>query len=196
MGREAVTLAAVGDLRGEVRALLESQDLILRGALRRTFARADIRDPVVDNGALSFVCGNETVRLELGEAMAEAWRQILLRPAPSLREKLGLGPGRRALVTGDCDDPALVEALSGMTTAQRDEAAMVIARIAGAADLDRALGLAEQAGRPLWTIYAKGKGASFGDGAVRERMRAAGWRDTKSCAVSAALTATRYHPPA
>ena len=37
MGREAVTHAEVGSERGEVRALLEGGELILRGAIRRHF---------------------------------------------------------------------------------------------------------------------------------------------------------------
>lgn len=33
----------------------------------------------------------------------------------------------------------------------------------------------------------------FGEAAVREALRAAGGRDTKACAVSERLTATRFH---
>jgi hypothetical protein len=40
MGREALTHAEVGGECGEVRALLESGELILRGAIRRHFPRS------------------------------------------------------------------------------------------------------------------------------------------------------------
>ena len=46
---------------------------------------------------------------------------------------------------------------------------------------------------PLWTVYPKGKAGQFGDTAIRTALRDAGWRDTKSCAVSERLTATRYN---
>lgn len=45
----------------------------------------------------------------------------------------------------------------------------------------------------LWTIYPKGRGVAFGEREIRTALRAAGFRDTKSCAVSGLLTATRYN---
>ncbi|WP_294330103.1 hypothetical protein [uncultured Sphingomonas sp.] len=47
---------------------------------------------------------------------------------------------------------------------------------------------------PIWAVYPKGKAAAFGDGAIRTASRSAGYRDSKSCSVSALRTATRYHP--
>jgi hypothetical protein len=47
---------------------------------------------------------------------------------------------------------------------------------------------------PIWAIYPKGRNVPFGDSAIRETLRAHGFRDTKACAVSARLTATRYNP--
>ena len=45
----------------------------------------------------------------------------------------------------------------------------------------------------LWTIYPKGRGVAFGEREIRTVLRAAGFRDTKSCAVSGLLTTTRYN---
>ena len=72
---------------------------------------------------------------------------------------------------------------------------MLIARIDDADDLAKAL--AEHGAMPqlpLWAIYPKGKQAAFGDAPIRDALRSAGFRDTKSCAVSDRLTATRYNP--
>ena len=50
-------------------------------------------------------------------------------------------------------------------------------------------------GLRVWCVYRKGKAAPVGDGAIRTAFRDAGWMDIKSCAVSAAWTATLYRPP-
>lgn len=194
MGREALARVAIGAEQGEVKALLEGQELILRGAVRRRFARDAVHDVAATDGVLTFACAGEEVRLVLGPGIAEAWQRALLAPPPSLRAKLGLESGATAVVLGCCDDPALAAALAGVTTAQADVADLVVARIDSPAELGQARAVA--AGRPLWVVYPKGKAAPFGDAAVRAAMRVAGWRDTKACAVSAVLTATRYHPPA
>lgn len=193
MGREALVVATVDGERGEAKALLEAHELILRGGVQRRFPRADIAELHVADGVLLFCCQGSPVRLELGAGPAEAWLRALLTPPPSLRDKLGLGNGARALVVGPCDDPALVAAVEGASTTVLAEAAMVIACVDDADDLARACDAG--GGRPLWAVYPKGRSAPFGDPQVRTLLRAAGWRDTKTCAVSARLSATRYHPP-
>ena len=45
---------------------------------------------------------------------------------------------------------------------------------------------------PIWMIYPKGKAAQPSDAEIRSHLRGMGLIDTKSCAVSAQLTATRY----
>lgn len=193
MGREALVMATVGGERGEVRALLEPQEVILRGALRRRFPRAAIDDLQVADGALLFRCQGSAVRLELGDVAASAWLRALHTPPPSLRDKLGLKEGVRGVIVGPCDDPELAAAIEGASTASPGEAAMVIARVDTAEDLVRARAISDRL--PLWAVYPKGASAAFGDTQVRTLLRAAGWRDTKTCAVSARLSATRYHPP-
>lgn len=191
MGREAVVHARVGAAAGEVKALLESHELILRGAIKRRYARAAIVDPAVHGEALQFTADGDVVVLDLGAKQAEAWRKALATPPPSLRAKLGLGDGAKALLVGLCNDADLAAALKNATTRDRGKAAMAIAVVTNAADLAAAQAAAD--GLPLWAVYRKGKGVAFGDTAVRAALRAAGWRDTKTCAVSGALTATRYH---
>lgn len=191
MGREAQVHAEVGAEVAEVKALLESGELILRGALRRRFARAAITDARAEGEVLRFACDGETVRLHLGARAAVAWAKAVATPPPDLRHKLGLKPGVKALFLGVCDDAALTEALAEALTDDAAAAAMLIARIDGPADVAAAQALG--AHLPIWAVYRKGKTA-FGDAAIRSALRAVGCRDTKSCAVSDRLTATRYDP--
>lgn len=194
MGKEADIHAEVGDAAGEVRALLERDELILRGDIRRRFPRAALQDVTVADGVLSFTGAGQAVRLHLGNA-ATTWHTALTTPPPSLRAKLGLDRGGKALLLGDCFDAELAAALDGVVTANGMEAAMLVACITGPEDLAAAEAIQAQFPRlPIWAVYPKGRNVPFGDSAIRDTLRAHGFRDTKSCAVSTRLTATRYNP--
>lgn len=193
MGREASVRAEIGGETGEVRALLESTELILRGAIKRRYPKAELRDVSVEGETLRFTSGGETVRLHLGARVAQSWAKAIATPPPSLGAKLGLDKGR-AFVVGRFDDPVLAEALDGATVDDPANATLLIAPIDGPDDLARATAL--QGAHPhlaLWAIYSKGRDVAFGDSAIRTALRGAGFRDTKSCAVSERLTATRYN---
>ena len=194
MGREALVHAEVGRETGEVRALLESGELILRGAIRRRFPRPSIKSVTVKNDTLCFICSGESVRLHLGARAVEAWRKAIATPPPDLRAKLGLGKRARALLVGSFDDDVLANALKGVIVKDGLAAAMLIVCVRGSADLTAAQAIhAAHPGLFLWTIYPKGRGVAFGEREIRTVLRAAGFRDTKSCAVSSLLTATRYN---
>jgi hypothetical protein len=194
MGKEADIHAEVGDAAGEVRALLERDELILRGEIRRRFPRTALEDLRVADGVLSFTGAGQSVRLHLGDAAA-TWHTAIITPPPSLRAKLGLDRGAKALLHGACDDADLVAALDGVLTDDGAQAAMLVACITGREDLAAAEAVQAQHPRlPIWAVYPKGRNLPFGDSAIRETLRAHGFRDIKSCAVSARLTATRYNP--
>jgi hypothetical protein len=193
MGREAVVPIEVGRVSGEAHVLLESQELIVRGELRRRITKADMTSVKVDGDWLCFKHNGEQIKLGLGGKTAKAWADSIAKPPPSLRAKLGLDKGGRAFVAGTVDDTELAAALNGVTTSDAQSASMIIVRINSAADLKAAVAAHKHlAALPFWTIYPKGKGVSFGDTAIREALRALGYRDSKSCAVSETLTATRY----
>lgn len=194
MGRETTAYAEVGSEAGEVRALLESTELILRGEIRRRFAKSAMEEVLVEGDLLRFLVVGEPVALHLGAKVAQSWATAIAKPPPSLRAKLGLGEDTRALVLGEIADEALAEATRGLLVTDGAVAQMMIAIIDCPDDLAEAQRL--HAGfpmLPLWTIYPKGRGVAFGDTAIRTALREAGFRDTKSCAVSDILTATRYN---
>ena len=85
MGREARVRADVGSEAGEVKALLESQELILRGEIRRRFSKAAMTDVAADGDTLRFIFAGETVRLHLGSKVAQAWAKAIATMPPSLR---------------------------------------------------------------------------------------------------------------
>jgi hypothetical protein len=117
---------------------------------------------------------------------------------PSLAAKLGVSAATPAAVFGPvADDAELATALQGACTDDASAAAMLVALVLSADDLERAVARhADVAGAALWVVHAKGKAAVLGDTAIRQALRARGYADTKTTAVSDRLTATRYRRPA
>ena len=54
---------------------------------------------------------------------------------------------------------------------------------------------ARMACRQAWFVNVKGKAALLGDSAIRETLRARGYKDNKTTAVSERFSATRYGKP-
>ncbi|SIQ95569.1 hypothetical protein SAMN05880582_10534 [Rhizobium sp. RU20A] len=195
MGREALIHAEIGSEAGEVRALLESTEMILRGEIGRRYPKEAMTEVTVVGGVLHFRFADESVRLHLGGKMAQSWAAAIAKPPPSLRVKLGLDKGSLAMLIGEITDAALAEATAGSLVAHGAEAQMMIAVIDNPGTLAEARRIHGCFPTlPLWTVYPKGSGVSFGDTAIRALLREAGFRDTKSCAVSDQFTATRYNP--
>jgi hypothetical protein len=194
MGLEAECRARCGRTSGEVKALLESRELILRGTIKRTLPIAQIRQVVAAEGNLEFACGEEKYSLALGALESTRWARKLTTPAPTLARKLGVSPDTPAWLIGMPAEPALREALAGATTRRIAAAHLCVAIVSDPGALAGALKkfatLPEA--MPIWIIHGKGPRALLGEAAVRQLMRAAGYMDNKVSAVSEALSATRY----
>jgi len=194
MGRDAVSRCVLGDSDETVRALLESKELILRGAsIRRRWPLTAVCDVRVEDDRLRFVAEGVGVTLYLGGKEAAAWARKMATPPPTLAAKLSLSAASLAMVIGDTADEALVAALDGATTRDAALASQLIAIVLSEADLTAALALhASMECRHVWMVHRKGKGARLGDAAIRAAMRECGYVDTKVSAVSDSLSATRY----
>ena len=196
MGLEAMSQFVHQGRSTPVKALLESRELILRGAVRKTFRIADIVNPHAVDGQLLFESGGEAYSLALPEGEAGKWLKKLTARPPSLAEKLGLDAMHKAMVRGAADDAEVGTALHGATTDDRALAAIGVAialtppELAAATD-DLIHALPHAA---LWVIYPKGGASALPEAEVRNHMRSLGYIDTKSCAVSDTLTATRFNP--
>jgi len=203
MGREAQLRAEWRGESGPTKALLESRELILRGAVRARIPRESISSVEIRGAGLILRCGGETLMLDFGaadashgtggDAAARRWRTALLTPAPSLASKLGVDAEHPAYVVGALDDAELQRALAGATVADPAGAGSIVAVIEDDAGMSAAVELsAALPALPLWCVYPKGSAAAVTGAEVREELRARGYIDTKSSAVSDRLTATRY----
>jgi hypothetical protein len=196
MGREARCACRWGDARGQVTALLETTEVIVRGEVRARVARASLRDVTVRGGTLTFVAGGKTVELELGAKAAASWAAALSKPLPTLGRKLGITPETRLYVSREPNDEnlqaACAEAAStGASIAKADVAIVLAEDGAGVLSWLKST-RSKQRVPPVWIIYVKGRSSPFGETAVRDAMRAAGFMDTKVASVSEALTALRF----
>jgi hypothetical protein len=193
MGREAL---AITDWQGQtvkVKALLESQEIILRSPIRARIPRSEISGVTVDGDRLRLVVDGEPLTLTLGATEADRWAIVLLKPPPSLAEKLGISVDKRAYLMGSLDDETLRSALTDAMTDALADASVIVAVLAEQADLDAACTLAATVPHlALWCVYPKGRNSPVGDAVIRAHLRERGYVDSKSSAVSDRLTATRY----
>lgn len=193
MGREAAAVAHWNGEIAEVKALLESTEIILRGDIRAKISRATISSFSVDDDVLDVTSSGQVLRLDLGHAEATKWAAVLSKPLPTLAQKLGIDPSRKAFVMGHFDDAELSKALTDAQTSAREDASVLVAVIQTEADLTDAIRCAQETPvLPLWCVYGKGKFATVTDSAIRSTMRESGFVDNKTSGVSDRMTATRY----
>ena len=196
MGREARCTAQVGTQTADATALLESTTVVLRGELKRRWDIAALQNLRTEDGALRFEAGDEAVSLQLGEPEAGKWLKKLLTPPPTLAAKLGVSADNPALLIGPTVgtlDPALAEALAGGLTGNVKTARMLVAVLCKHDELQRMADFhADMICKTVWVVHPKGPGARPSDADVRLELRARGYVDNKTTAVSDALTATRY----
>ncbi|NCT83358.1 MAG: hypothetical protein GXC94_09465 [Comamonadaceae bacterium] len=196
MGREASCTARVGNENEEVTALLESTSIVLRGALKRKWEIATLRNLRLDGEALCFDAGEEAVALALGSQEGGKWLKKLQTPPPTLAAKLGVSAENPALLIGPTVgtlDPALAEALAQGLTGNVKAARMLVAVISKPGELERMADFhAQMLCKTVWVVHQKGPGAFPSDAEIRTELRGRGYVDNKACAVSDRLTATRY----
>ena len=194
MGREARCTASWGTRSGEVTALLESTELIVRGAFRARAPLSSLTAVQVIGDTLRFRAGDDDVALVLGAA-AQRWAAALAKPRPTLAARLGIAPHSRVIVEGRVDDEALAAALAQASAPRNDGNEMIVARVDDPGALlqvaTRHRALLER-GVPIWVVYTKGRAAPLGESAVRTILRERGLMDLKVASVSAELTALKF----
>jgi hypothetical protein len=195
MGSEALCTCLWNGKKHQVKALLESPELILRGELRHKIPFAQITSLKVEGDSLSFRFEENSVRLHLGNAMAAKWAEAMLKPPPTLAKKLGILSETTVHMIGRVDDGSLENALAEAKSISKRKGDLILARIDTPADLASALRkTAAQlaAGVPIWFIYRKGPGHPLNENLIRTTALATGIVDTKIAAVSTELSALRF----
>jgi hypothetical protein len=192
MGRECNCRCDFAGTTLEVKALLETHEIILRGGIKKRIPFSAIKQIGAKGEALRFKVDGEAVSLLLGAQLAEKWAKAIQNP-PTLAKKLGISQGTAVRVVGELLDEALEEALHDSDQVKTG-GDLLVACVETPQSLDKALKIALKGTAPLWIVYRKGPGHALNETSVRTTGLAAGLVDTKVAAVSALFTAMRFNP--
>jgi hypothetical protein len=195
LGREAQCACTWNGKKHKVKVLLEPPELIVRGEIRRRIPFAMIETIKAEDDNLMLSIEGDSVRLQLGSAMAAKWADAMLKPPPSLAKKLGISSDTTVHMIGASDDSALTAALGEAKAVSHRKGDLMLARVDTPADLAGALRKAAPQladGIPIWFIYRKGPGHPLNENLVRTTALATGIVDTKIAAVSPEFSALRF----
>jgi hypothetical protein len=161
MGREIKTTVHLSGKSGLCGVHLESEQLILRGDLKATWARAELHSwQQTANGLHLHTPGGELL-IELEPAEAARWLNAALKTPPTLLEKLGLMPNDTVHWLTNSTRFEALKLDVAIQQAKASEARWLWAEIFDAADLarvERALCKAPlQTGQLIWLLRGKGK---------------------------------------
>ena len=197
MGREATCKCNWAGATGNVKALLETSELILRGEIRKRIPFAELRDVAVRSGRLCFTVAGEPVQLFLGAAQAEKWAAALKAGPAPLARKLGITSQTVVQTIGSVHDEALQSALAETSQISNRNPDLIVACVETPQDLEAAIESAKSQiskSVPVWVVYPKGPGHPLNESLIRSALLAQGMVDTKVAAVSDRLTAIRFNP--
>ena len=208
MGQEARCLARVGERVVEVKALLESDELIVRGEHRARLPFAGLDGVEAADGRLTLHRDGESIVLELGPS-AERWAAKIRNP-PTLLDKLGVKAGQRVATLGLTDLDLLVQLRAVATVTEYPPGATDVATPErSGAELDLVfveVGSRDELGvlaalreaivqhGAFWVLHPKGR-ADLKDTDVMAAGKAAGLVDNKVARVSETLSALRLVIP-
>lgn len=196
MGREAICKCNWAGVTADVKVLLESQELILRGGIRKRVLLAELKQVMAGAGGLSFNAGADHVELFLDADQAAKWASAIKAGPASLARKLGITDKSVVRTIGDMSDEALSDALAEAAQISPGNPSIIVASIETPQELAAALKKAEAQlakGIPIWLVYPKGPGHPLNESVVRRELLARGMVDTKVAAVSTKLTAIRFN---
>jgi hypothetical protein len=195
MGREVVCLCNWAGQSAESKVLLETNELIVRGAIRRRVPIASLTEVTVHQGQLRFRAGEDDVALALGQELAQSWARKIAAPPPTLASKLGIHGQSKILVLGESESEEIDAALAevGVQTSKAPE--LIVIHAGTQVALDHALkrATAYAASPAIWIVYRKGPRSELSEADIRNTLRGQGFMDTKVASVSATHTALRFN---
>jgi hypothetical protein len=107
VGSEVVTRVEIGAEAAEAKALLETEEVIVRGAIKARIPFSEAKDVAADGGVLRLRWNDRDVRIHVGKD-APKWAEKIRNPK-SVLDKLGVKAGQRVSVVGTVDDSFLAE---------------------------------------------------------------------------------------
>lgn len=196
MGREATCECTVAGVTAKVKALLETEEIILRGNIRMRAPLRALQNVRVESESLHFNLDKDPIQLRLGAVAAKSWARKIASPPSTLAGKLGI-TGKIVRTIGPAEKP-IYSALESAAQVRGENPDIIIACIDTPESLASTLREAKkQLARsiPIWLVYRKGPGHPINEAIIRTTLRAQGLMDTKVASVSEFLTALRFNLP-
>lgn len=197
MGNEVLTRVEIGGQAAEAKALLETEELIVRGDLKARIPFADARDVAADGNVLRLRWNDREVRIHVGKDAAK-WAEKIRNPK-SVIDKLGIKAGQKISVVGKVEQHFLAQLEArGADVSKRlrrdsDVIFMATNRREELARLEELRGSLAPAGA-IWVLRPKGDpGISESD--VMSAGKAAGLVDVKVVRFSLTHTAEKLVIP-
>jgi hypothetical protein len=197
MGNEATCRVSIGGESAEAKVLLETGELIVRGALKARIPFRDVKDVVADDGVLRLRWNGREVSIQLG-ADAAKWAAKIVNPK-SVIDKLGVKPGQMVSIAGSLD-PAFIAGLekhgADVSSRVRKGSAVIFLAANRASDLQQLESLRDSldAAGAIWVIRPKGV-AHISESDVMAAGKAAGLVDVKVVRFSDTHTAEKLVIP-
>jgi hypothetical protein len=191
MGREARCVVRHAGQEADARALLETDELIVRAPFRLTVPRADIASAGADGELLTVTYAGGRIELELGEREAARWAHDIANPK-TLADKLGVKPGQRVRLVGGAGRE-LVGSGRQVTSGEADVVFVVLDSAADLALIDSLQHEIAPDGA-IWVIRPKGRD-DLTEAMVIGAGRSARLHDVKIARVSATHTAMKFVIP-
>ncbi|MDX6535455.1 MAG: hypothetical protein QOF68_3199 [Gaiellales bacterium] len=191
MGREVRCLVRHGGEEAEAKALLETDEVIVRSPFRITVPRSAIASARADGPRLEIGYDGGPLVLELGEGEAAKWAHDIAHPK-SLADKLGVKSGQRVRLIGDVS----AELVGAGSRVDDGEADVVFVSIEQPGDLPRIGALQEEIARDgaIWAIRPKGRD-DLTEAMVLAAGRDSGLYDVKTARISATHTGEKFVIP-
>jgi hypothetical protein len=192
MGREVRCLVRHGGEEAEAKALLETDEIIVRSPFRLTVPRRDITGTSVDDGRLEVTYSGGTLALELGDREAAKWSHDIANPK-SLADKLGVKPGQRVRLVGQVDEQLAGE---GAPADDDSPADVVFVAVDQPADLELIGAQEEYLARDgaIWAIRPKGRD-DLTEAMIMNAGISAGLIAVKTARISPTLTGEKFVIP-
>jgi hypothetical protein len=194
VGNEALCRVEIGGETAEAKALLETEELIVRGALRAKIPFREAKDVSADGGVLRLRWKERDVRIHVGRDAAK-WAEKIRNPK-SVADKLGVKRGQKICVIGKIDDTFLDGIDADVSRRLRKNSDILFYAANRRVDLAR-LGELRGALAPvgaIWVIRPKGGGA-ITESDVMAAGKAAGLVDVKVVRFSETHTAEKFVIP-
>ena len=199
MGSELTCVACIGAKKAKCKALLETEEIVLRGGeLRLKIPFPSIRSLSAKDGTLIVRHGkSDEVQLELG-AQAEKWKEKIENPRSRV-DKLGVKAGQRVAIVG-VDDASLekeLRARGAEIVAAKKDVDVLFLGLGSESDLKKLAAMQKSIARDgaIWTIRVKGKDAPVSEAKAMAAGKGAGLVDVKVAKFSETCTAEKWVIP-